>query len=113
MHKVVYLPLLLLVIIIGSVTFINAGNKKVKTATDAFIVDTLATGLTVPWAFTFLDSTTLLFTERNGKVRLMNNDQLVAKPVLVLRDADTTKKMGVLGLCRHPDFSTNKLIYVA
>ncbi len=111
MHKTFYFPLLLLISIIGLVAFIDNDNKKIQAG--AFIVDTLATNLTVPWAFTFLDSTKFLFTERNGKVRLMHNDQLAVKPMLLLQDADTTKKMGVLGLCKHPGFATNHLIYIA
>ncbi len=111
MHKTFYFPLLLLISLIGLVAFIDNDNKKIQAG--AFIVDTLATNLTVPWAFTFLDSTKFLFTERNGKVRLMHNDQLAVNPMLLLQDADTTKKMGVLGLCKHPGFATNHLIYIA
>jgi aldose sugar dehydrogenase len=111
MHKVIYLSLLLL--IFGFSVFINPGNKKIKTVTEAFVVDTLATGLTVPWAFTFLDDTTFLFTERSGKVRLMHSDHLADKPILVLPETNTTKKMGLLGLCKHPGFSANHFIYLA
>ncbi len=110
MHKIVYSVVLLF--IMGTVAF-NIHNKGTRTPIDGFIIDTLATNLTVPWAFTFLDSTTFLFTERNGKVRVMHNDQLVVKPVLLVKETDTTKKMGVLGLCKHPDFVSNHLIYVA
>ena len=97
-----------------SVLYAFVDNKRdSKTAADDFIVDTLAKNLTVPWAMVFIDKETLLFTERNGKVRLLRNDQLVAKPVLIVSQADTTKKMGLLGLCLHPDFENNKYVYIS
>lgn len=108
--------IILIVLVASAIIFIafTAYNKKNNVKIDkAFIVDTLAKNLIVPWAFTFLDDKTLLFTERSGKVRLMRNDELIEKPLLVLKDAATTKKMGLLGLCKHPDFTNNHFIYIA
>lgn len=87
------------------------GNDKI--VPEEFVIDTLARDLTVPWSMVFIDDSTLLFSERNGKVRLLRNDRLVAKPVYVLKDIDTTIKMGLLGVCLHPQFAENKLIYLA
>ena len=105
--------LLLSSIFISITACITARNNKAEVENDPFIVDTLAKNLIVPWAFTFLDSATFLFTERSGKVRLMKNDQLIEKPLLVLQETNTTKKMGLLGLCRHPGFESNHFIYLA
>lgn len=80
---------------------------------EGFVIDTLATDLTVPWSMVFIDDSTLLFNERNGKVRLMRNDRLITKPVYVLKDIDTTIKMGLLSVCLHPQFKDNKLVYLA
>lgn len=113
MKKIIYFPVLFLLIINGLCAFNNFNNKKADASGGEFIVDTLATGLIVPWAFTFIDSTTLMFTERNGKVRLIRNDKLIEKPLLVLQETNTTKKMGLLGLCRHPGFEKNHFIYLA
>lgn len=88
-------------------------RKNINIPADDFIVDTLARNLTVPWAMAFIDDSTLIFTERNGKIRMLRNDRLVDKPALVVDNTDSTKKMGMLGLCLHPNFAQNKFIYVA
>ncbi|HVF96528.1 MAG TPA: PQQ-dependent sugar dehydrogenase, partial [Flavisolibacter sp.] len=80
---------------------------------DRFAVDTLATGLIVPWEIVFMPDETMLFTERNGKVRLYRNNRLEEKSVLRIADIDTTKKMGLLGICLHPAFTKNNYCYLA
>lgn len=102
-------------IIIAAVSFFafNSADKKQTDPVKEYVVDTLAKDLIVPWAFTFIDSTTLMFTERSGQVRLLRNDKLVDKPVLIIDTLNITKKMGLLGLCKHPDFNSNHFIYLA
>lgn len=78
-----------------------------------FAVDTMARNLIVPWAIRFLPDGAMLFTERAGRVRLYRANRLLEKPLLTLPDVVTTKKMGLLGLCLHPDFARNRLVYVA
>src|SRR5690606_13442214 len=39
---------------------------------DPVAVDTLATGLSVPWDLTFLDDGRALFTEREGRIRVIS-----------------------------------------
>ncbi len=105
--------ILFFVAIVGLMAFIIDTGRKLPVGEKEYIVDTLATGLIVPWAFSFPDSNTIMFTERSGKVRLMRNGQLIEKPLLQLAEINTTKKMGMLGLCLHPDFSNNSYVYVA
>ena len=115
-HNYLSLKIITLISIIAIIGagFISNKNDVRKTAgAENFIIDTLATGLTVPWEITFLPDKTMIFTERNGKVRLYKNGQLQPKPVLVLTDIDTTKKMGLLGVCVHPGFNQNRYLYIA
>lgn len=84
-----------------------------KRSAEIYTVDTLATGLIVPWEIVFLPGKTMIFTERSGKIRIFRNEQLVAKPALIVNDIETTKKMGLLGMCIHPQFSKNKYIYLS
>jgi glucose/arabinose dehydrogenase/cytochrome c5 len=75
-------------------------------------VEVLAKNLHVPWAMTFLPDRRIIFTERTGAVRVMQNDVLLPEPALVI-DVAQGNKMGMLGLVADPHFGSNHFIYVA
>lgn len=87
-------------------------RSPVGTATD-YTIDTLATGLTVPWSIVFLPDKTMLFSERSGKVGLLRNKRLADRPALVVADVEARGKMGLLGMCLHPRFALNKFLYLS
>lgn len=89
------------------------GSKPAPVKADYFVVDTLARNLIVPWEITFLPDRTMLFSERAGRIRLYRANSLVNNPALTLSDVETTKKMGLLGICVHPDFRRNQYVYLA
>lgn len=76
-------------------------------------IDTIAENLRVPWQLVFLPDRSILFTEREGRVRIIRNNKLVPKPLLNLYDVVLRNKSGTLGLCLHPEFSKNKYVYLA
>lgn len=92
--------------------FLFTGSTKTPVY-EAFAVDTLASGLSVPWDIVFLPGRDMLFTERPGRVRLYRNNQLVQKPVLTIGDIEVKGKMGLLGCCLHPAFAVNHFVYLA
>ncbi|MBK5297292.1 MAG: PQQ-dependent sugar dehydrogenase [Vicinamibacteria bacterium] len=77
-----------------------------------FGVQTLATGLQIPWSLAFTPDGRLLISERPGRVRVYQNGTLLAEPALTLSDAFTTGESGILGLAVHPDFATNHFVYL-
>ena len=92
--------------------FMFDDSPRGTTASYAFTIDTIATNLVVPWEIVFLPDKTMMFTERDGKVRLYRNKQLLPKPALSV-NALQNKKTGLLGLCLHPDFANNHKLYLA
>lgn len=78
-----------------------------------FRVETVATGLEVPWGFAFLPNRNLLFTERPGRVRLIENGKLRAEPVYVVPDVEPSSESGLMDISIHPNFSTNNFVYLA
>lgn len=78
-----------------------------------FKAEVLADQLVAPWAIKFLPDGRALFTERAGRVRMMQDGKLLAEPALVVSDIKTWVKMGLLGLELDPDFSTNHFVYLA
>lgn len=79
---------------------------------DGYVIDTLAENLRVPWQIAFLPDGTMLFTEREGRLRIYRNGKLVDKPAFEIA-VPLDNKSGLLGLCIHPDFARNKFIYLA
>jgi glucose/arabinose dehydrogenase len=78
-----------------------------------FRVETVASGLEVPWAFAFLPNGSVLFTERPGRVRIIENGKLRPEPVYVVPDVEPSGESGLMDLSIHPDFTNNGLAYMA
>lgn len=78
-------------------------------------IETVVTGLEVPWGIAFLPNGDLLVTERPGRLRLVKNYEsgafLVAEPVATINTASTSEG-GLLGIALHPDFKSNRLFYM-
>lgn len=53
-----------------------------------FKVETVASGLEVPWGFAWLPTGEMLFTERPGRVRIIEKGKLRAEPVFVVPDVE-------------------------
>ncbi len=78
-----------------------------------FKVETVATGLEVPWGFAFLPNGDLLVTERPGRVRLIESGKLKAEPVFTVPDVEPSGESGLMDISLHPKFAENKFVYLA
>ena len=92
-----------------------AENQVFETqAKDArFRVETVATGLEVPWGFAWLPNKDLLFTERPGRVRIIEGGKLRTEPVFIVPDVEPSSESGLMDISLHPDFAKNGFIYLA
>ncbi|MEJ2883290.1 PQQ-dependent sugar dehydrogenase [Pedobacter sp. GR22-6] len=104
--------LLSLGLVLAGMAFIDRRSPVISTD-EGYRIDTVADNLRVPWQLVFLPDKSLLFTEREGRVRIIRNNKLLARPVLNLNDIVLRNKSGALGLCLHPDFQKNKWVYLA
>lgn len=75
-------------------------------------IEELATGLIVPWELRFLPDGRQIFTERIGRVRIIEKGKLLEEPALTLPAAQGNK-MGLLGLALAPDFAQSGLLFLA
>jgi glucose/arabinose dehydrogenase len=84
---------------------LEAGNLKIRVAL-------VADGLVAPWDIAFLpDGKSMLVTESNGALRLIENGRLEPEP---LWHAPSPPGNDVLhGLVIHPDFVRNHYVYLA
>jgi glucose/arabinose dehydrogenase len=101
------------IVSICSLLAFQSSTQNKTTLQETVAIDTLASGLTVPWDICFLPTGEMLFTERNGKVRLYRNNHLEERPVLTIPNIEVNGKMGLLGMCLHPQFKNNHLLYLA
>jgi glucose/arabinose dehydrogenase len=75
-------------------------------------IEQIATDLRVPWELAFLPDGRILFTEREGRVRVIQRGRLLRDPALSI-DVAHGNKMGMLGIAQDPAFRQNHFIYVA
>lgn len=83
-------------------------------------VTVLARDIEYPYALAFLPSGELLFTERTGRLRIMRNGVLDARPidggppsVYEGRSGSIGAVHGYMSLAVHPQFASNGFIYLA
>ena len=101
------------------------GNKPQPPASDQAItnqftttdgirlgVQTIVSNVEIPWSLAFAPDGRLFFTERPGRVRVVQSDQLVATPALVLSDVRAVGEGGLLGIALHPQFANNHFVYL-
>jgi len=112
MQKNKYLLILILFSALITAGFADR-DQPVTLPAEGYQIDTLADHLSVPWQIVFLPDRSILFTEREGRVRIIRNNKLVSRPVLNLNDIVLRNKSGALGLCLHPQFAKNKQVYLA
>ena len=75
-------------------------------------VETVATGLEVPWDLAFLPDGRALVTERPGRVRLLERDGAL-RPAPVARIAVSARgEGGLLGIALDPQFASNPFVYL-
>ena len=84
----------------------------VESEVQRFVVDTVVTGLQVPWGLVFLPNGDLLISERAGTLHLFSNGKL-SPPIEGLPPIMAYGQGGLLDLCLHPDFNRNGWIYMA
>jgi glucose/arabinose dehydrogenase len=78
---------------------------------DPAALQTVVTGLEVPWDVAFVDADTLFVTEREGRVRLVDGGRLREAPVAE-PDVDAGGEGGLLGIALHPDFPAERWAYL-
>ena len=89
-------------------------SRTVKTKDGITLkVETVVTGLEVPWSIAFTSATRMLVTERPGRVRVVENGALRPAPLAVISDVESKGETGLMGLTLAPDYEKSRLLYVS
>ena len=91
-----------------------ADTGEVFTSSDGvrFRAQVIATDLEIPWALAFAKDGRLFVTERPGRLRIIENGQLLPAPALTLPDVYARGEAGLLGVALDPDFEQNRFVYL-
>lgn len=79
----------------------------------SFTVDTILSGLTNPWSMTWLPNGDMLFTEKDGELRLYSNGKLHPDPIAGLPEIKVKGQGGLLDIELHPNYADNGWLYLS
>ncbi len=91
----------------------EAAHEPAAQSEPGYAVEVVAENLTVPWEIVFDPSGRMLFTERPGRVRAIENGRLREEPLFVVPDVQPSGESGLMGLCLHPDYAKNRWVYLS
>jgi len=84
-----------------------------KPAVDIPRATAIAKKLDIPWSLAFMPDGSIIFTERQGRIKLIDaRDGLLPASLLTIDEVAHRGEGGLLGLALHPDFARNQLLYV-
>ncbi|HEX2215201.1 MAG TPA: PQQ-dependent sugar dehydrogenase [Xanthobacteraceae bacterium] len=100
--------------LLGSFLLIGAGLVSAQDQRAVFgnlAVETFARGLNHPWGFAFLPQGQLLVTERPGRMRLVDREGNLSKPLAGVPRVFATGQGGLLDVATDRNFPQNATIY--
>jgi aldose sugar dehydrogenase len=78
-----------------------------------YTAEDVVTGVRVPWEIVFDPAGRMFLTERAGQVRVYENGKLQEAPYFTLPGVLVRSETGLMGMCLHPDYKTNKFVYLS
>lgn len=78
-----------------------------------FNVETVATNLEVVWSIAFAPGGRIFFTERPGRLRVIENGKIRNEPFFTVADVEPSGESGLMGMALHPNFAENRFLYLA
>ena len=84
-----------------------------RTALHDYRVVTVADGFEVPWSMTWLPNGDMLVTERPGRLRIVRGGRLMPNAVAGVPEVLANGQGGLLDVVAHPDFATNRMVYLS
>jgi glucose/arabinose dehydrogenase len=92
---------------------IALAQERFDSAKAAYRLVTLSRGLVQPWSMAFLPDGRMLITERPGRLRLFADGKLDPAPLSGVPKVHVGGQAGLLDICLHPGFGTNKVLYLS
>lgn len=88
-------------------------DKDSFNQSDAPLFSVIAQNLEIPWALAFLPDKSIVFTERPGRVRMIDkNGNLQNDPIYIVPEVKAEGEGGLLGIAVDPNYNSNHNIYL-
>jgi aldose sugar dehydrogenase len=85
--------------------------RPVVTQAGPMVVETVARGLENSWALAFLPDGRMLVTERPGRLRLVERDGTLSRPLTGVPSVVARNQGGLLDLIVDPEFATTRRVF--
>lgn len=105
-NKILFLGIIVFILIV-TILFIFIISKQ--TEQKGYEIEVLVENLDTPWAIDFLPDNSMIFTERYGRVSILDKDELKIIGNITVNEKSES---GLLGIAVDPEFTKNKLIYI-
>ena len=80
---------------------------------DHFTVQTLLSGLDVPWALAWLPDGAMLVTERSGRLLVVDPNGQAPRQVIRIEGVDSNGEHGLMGLAVSPQFGSDRFVFLS
>lgn len=91
---------------------LSSASPLPSDAVVAYELESVATGLRVPWSLVFTDENRVLITERPGRVRVIEEGKLRENPIRVFTEVSSDAEEGLMGMALDPEYRENKWLYL-
>ena len=88
-------------------------NQQLSTQHYNVNIEVVASGLSHPWSIAFLPNGDQLVTERDGRLRLIQQGSLHPEAIAGVPQVAAVGQGGLLDVVLHPDFDSNAWVYLA
>ena len=78
-----------------------------------FKIETVIGHLQVPWSIVWAPDGRMFFTERVGRISVYENGQLRPRSLFTVPDVEQSGESGLMSIALHPQYSTNRWLYLA
>lgn len=91
----------------------TAGQAQIRLDSTQLTVDTVISGIDIPWEITWGPDNHIWMTERYGRISRVNPTTGQQQLLVTLTDVTAQSESGLLGLVLHPNFVDTPWVFVA
>lgn len=89
------------------------GPKYYELEEDRFTIQTVLSGLVVPWSLAWLPDGAMLVAERPGRLLVVDPNGQTPRQVIRIEGVDSSGDHGLMGLAVSPQFGTDRFVFLS